>query len=434
MRLLMTTDTVGGVWTYTKDLTAELLKRGVAIALVTIGRVPSAVQREWLERTAAEWAGGFRWEVSEAPLEWMSNNERAYLDAEPLLLRVGREFGAQLLHSNQFCFGTLPFPSVVVAHSDVLSWAAACRVRMESSAWLDAYSQLVSRGLESADAVVAPTEWMLDALAFNFSLPARAQVIANGRSPGFSGQFSERKLQAITAGRLWDEAKNLKLLQEVRSPFPVLVAGEVEYESQTVATRPAATTMLGPLAEDDLLALFRESAIYLCTSQYEPFGLAPLEAALCGCAVVANDIESLREVWADGALYFDDASSLSALLARLACDSHLLVAAQRRSRRRAERYTAARMAEQYLGLYGTIARSAEGVDDGSLHRAAKPRRTADPSAALGMTKGKATLPLAAVAKRTRSEAPPSPLSSRAQPRDLRCAPASQRNSIRDQTR
>ena len=218
-------------------------------------------------------------------------------------------------------------------------------------AWLDAYSHLVSRGLESADVVVAPTQWMLDALAVNFSLPARARVIANGRRLRFSGQYSERKLQAITAGRLWDEAKNLDLLQEVRSPFPILLAGEVEYESQTVATRPAATTMLGPLAEDDLLALFRESAIYLCTSQYEPFGLAPLEAALCGCAVVANDIDSLREVWADGALYFGDASSLSALLARLACDPQLLVAAQRRSWRRAERYKAARMAEQYLGLY-----------------------------------------------------------------------------------
>ena len=366
MRLLMTTDTVGGVWTYTKDLTVELLHKGVAVALVTIGRLPSAVQREFLERTAAEWADAFRWEASDARLEWMSNNERAYLDAEPLLLRVADEFGARLLHSNQFCFGALPLPTLVAAHSDVLSWAAACRVQMESSAWLDAYSHLVSRGLESADVVVAPTQWMLDALAVNFSLPARARVIANGRRLRFSGQYSERKLQAITAGRLWDEAKNLDLLQEVRSPFPVLLAGEVEYESQTVATRPAATTMLGPLAEDDLLARFRESAIYLCTSQYEPFGLAPLEAALCGCAVVANDIESLREVWGDGALYFGDASSLSALLARLACDPQLLVAAQRRSRRRAERYKAARMAEQYLGLYATIVRYPACVElDGS---------------------------------------------------------------------
>ena len=66
MRLLMTTDTVGGVWTYTKDLTAELLKKGVAIALVTIGRVPSTAQSEWLKRTAAEWAGASLGSVRDA--------------------------------------------------------------------------------------------------------------------------------------------------------------------------------------------------------------------------------------------------------------------------------------------------------------------------------------------------------------------------------
>ena len=56
MRLLMTTDTVGGVWTYTTELTAELLQKGVAIALVTIGRAPSNEAKWWLKRTAAEWA------------------------------------------------------------------------------------------------------------------------------------------------------------------------------------------------------------------------------------------------------------------------------------------------------------------------------------------------------------------------------------------
>jgi len=37
---------------------------------------------------------------------------------------------------------------------------------------------------------------------------------------------------------------------------------------------------------------------------YEPFGLAPLEAALSRCAIVANDIPSLREVWGSAAMYF----------------------------------------------------------------------------------------------------------------------------------
>jgi glycogen(starch) synthase len=126
---------------------------------------------------------------------------------------------------------------------------------------------------------------------------------------------------------------------------------------------PSGITMLGSLEQDELLALFHESAIYICTSRYEPFGLAPLEAALCGCAVLANDIPSLREVWGDGALYFRDASSLSARLLQLSRDPQQLVAAQHRSWQRAQRYTAAVMVEQYLTLYRTILTKRESTID-----------------------------------------------------------------------
>ena len=185
MRLLMTTDTVGGVWTYTQELTAGLLQRGVAIALVTIGRVPSAAQVLWLRGMAELWGSSFRWDVCTAPLEWMSSNESAYDNAESLLLEVIRDFKPHLLHSNQFCFGGLPvsIPRLVVAHSDVLSWADACHGRpLAPSAWLDHYIALVDAGLRGADTVVAPTAWMLNALGTNFRLPAAATVIPNGRT------------------------------------------------------------------------------------------------------------------------------------------------------------------------------------------------------------------------------------------------------------
>jgi glycosyltransferase involved in cell wall biosynthesis len=147
---------------------------------------------------------------------------------------------------------------------------------------------------------------------------------------------------------MWDPAKNLALLIKVHAPFPILIAGD---DGGAAPAMPAGTSMLGLLPEVDLLALFRESAIYLCTSRYEPFGLAPLEAALCGCAVLANDLPSLREVWGDAALYFQDAWSLSGLLSQLGRDPEQLAAAQRRSRLRAQTFSAACMADQYLALY-----------------------------------------------------------------------------------
>jgi glycosyltransferase involved in cell wall biosynthesis len=192
---------------------------------------------------------------------------------------------------------------------------------------------------------------MLNALATNFRLPGEAHVIANGRRLKTPTLRSVHRLQAVTVGRLWDEAKNLKLLGSLRAPFSIRVAGETQYGSKSAPIMPANITLLGRLAEEELMALFQESAVYVCTSLYEPFGLAPLEAALCGCAILANDIPSLREVWGDGALYFRDASSLSARLTQLAHNPQQLVAAQHRSWQRAQRYSAEDMANRYLALY-----------------------------------------------------------------------------------
>lgn len=357
MRVLMTTDTIGGVWTFTKELSSELLAQGCEVALVSLGRLPSISQQAWVETQRSRWGSRFRFDASDAPLEWMQENGRAFSGPEPLLRRVADEFGPDLLLSSQFCFGALdcPVPRIVVAHSDVLSWADACRPEgLADSAWLGRYCELVSRGLVQADAVVAPTAWMMSALREHFAVPETCMVIANGRSIKLVERVRSRKLQAITAGRLWDEAKNLRMLEDVVSPMPVLIAGEAEYESNQLRLGPGNAHLLGAVGEDKLLQLFRESAIYICTSVYEPFGLAPLEAALCGCAVVANDIPSLREVWGDGAAYFCGAGQLTAWLACLGREEWLLSDLQRRSTQRAMQFTSARMAARYMELFRSM--------------------------------------------------------------------------------
>jgi glycogen(starch) synthase len=354
MRILMTTDTVGGVWTFTEELATALIQHGCAICLVSIGRPASAAQQSWCDRMQSSRQDWFRYEHVDAPLEWMQSNEGAYKDAAPRLLAFIEDFNAELLHTNQFCFGALPvdIPKILTAHSDVFSWAQACRGgALPTSAWLTRYSALVRRGLRKADAVTAPTRWMATSLANTFTLAQTPAVIPNGRTLSPTTELRNRKAQAVTAGRLWDEAKNISLLASVQSPMPIVVAGESEHDSAAMAATLDKAIMLGTLGSEELLALFRESAIYICTSRYEPFGLAPLEAALCGCAVLAYDIPSLREIWDSAALYFDSGHSLSLLLHRLSNDVALLAAAQERSLMRARTFTAARMVSGYCRLY-----------------------------------------------------------------------------------
>jgi glycogen(starch) synthase len=361
MRILLTTDTIGGVWTFTKELATELLQAGHGVALVSFGRAPSFDQAAWCSSMRAAYGGIFRYDAFSIPLEWMPSNDTAYSEAEPLLLRVADEFAPDILHSNQFCFGRLPLPipRIVTAHSDVLSWADACRpVGLDRSArgfdpdWIAQYRSLVQQGLDAADCVIAPTQWMLDAVSKNFALPCTRQVIFNGRSLPIAGVPEPRALQAVCAGRLWDEAKNIPILANVHAPFPILIAGDPQ--GMGAPSFASNVSLLGQLDEHDLLALFRRSSLYLATSIYEPFGLAPLEAALCGCAVIANDIPSLREVWGDAAVYFDNADALNRVLAHFHASPEWLHQAMRHSQQRALELTRSRMAEDYLALYNSL--------------------------------------------------------------------------------
>jgi glycosyltransferase involved in cell wall biosynthesis len=357
MRVLLTTDTVGGVWTFTRELAVGLLQLGNEVALVSFGGFPSREQTRWCRAMRTRYGGAFRFDSSPAPLEWMPANDLAYVGAEPLLLRVADEFLPQLLHSNQFCFGSLPLaiPRLVTAHSDVLSWASACRPEgLDVSPWLTQYRILVNRGLEAADAVVAPTQWMLRELHCHFPIRCESHVILNGRSIDGSAANQTRALQAVCAGRLWDEAKNVAILSELDCPLPIVIAGSASQESLQAPKFSPNVTFAGKLDEEDLLALFGKSSVYVATSIYEPFGLAPLEAALCGCAIVANDIASLREVWADGAQYFENPDALNRVLTELSESQMLLERCRRASLQRAMRFTRDRMVTSYLALYNNL--------------------------------------------------------------------------------
>jgi glycosyltransferase involved in cell wall biosynthesis len=122
----------------------------------------------------------------------------------------------------------------------------------------------------------------------------------------------------------------------------------------------ASATFLGRLPEEELFRLLSEAAIFAHPARYEPFGLAVLEAALAGCALVLGDLESLRETW-DGAAEFvppDDDGALAAALSALARGAGRRAALAGRARARALLLTPARMAEGYLAVYGALAAGA----------------------------------------------------------------------------
>jgi len=63
--------------------------------------------------------------------------------------------------------------------------------------------------------------------------------------------------------------------------------------------------LVGFVADEDLLVLYKEAEAFVFPSEAEGFGLPGLEAMASGLPVLASDIPVFREVYQNAALYFD---------------------------------------------------------------------------------------------------------------------------------
>jgi glycosyltransferase involved in cell wall biosynthesis len=93
--------------------------------------------------------------------------------------------------------------------------------------------------------------------------------------------------------------------------------------------------------------------VYALPARYEPFGLTALEAALSGCALVLGDIASLREIWADAALFVDpsDDGALESGIRTLIENPDLRRRYADRAAARARLFSTEQMGSEYLQIY-----------------------------------------------------------------------------------
>jgi len=357
MRILVTADTVGGVWTYARELVNRLVGKGFDVVLVSFGNIPSSEQIQWMDGLPR-----IDYRPTAFKLEWMQDSEDDLRASAEYLQAVIDKTIPDLLHLNQFYYGALecPVPRLVVAHSDVVSWWVAVHgCEPPDSAWMRWYRAIVQRGITNATAVVAPSQWMLDQISRYFAPAKQAAVIYNGRTPSLFHSDHIKENLITTVGRLWDPGKNAALLLQGKMPWPVCIVGsdtQPESEARTAERYKSApgAQFLPQQSEEELSELLGRTAIYAAVSRYEPFGLAPLEAALSGCAVVASDIESLREIWGNAAVFFrnNDPESLRNALTRLTEDPVFRQIFANRACDHARRwFSAERMVEQYANLY-----------------------------------------------------------------------------------
>ena len=347
-RLLLVTDTVGGVWVYSLELARALRPLGVGAVLAVLGPSPSKKQREE--------AAGFRLIDTGLPLEWLDTNADEVRHAGHRIAAIAKAECADIVQASSaallagFDSG---LPAIAVQHSCVASWWAA----VKGTSLPDEFEwrrELVQEGLERADAVVAPTR----AFAAETSRIYRVTTatVHNGRTPLWTRDIPQGDF-VFTAGRLWDEGKNVATLDAAaaRIDAPFQAAGTI-YGPNGAFVELQSINALGPLSDTRLGGLYSARPIYASAALYEPFGLSVLEAAQAGCALVLSDIATHREIWGDAAIFVTarDDRAFAAAIEDLLSDRDEREQLGQMALARAAHYTPERMARGMAEIYARV--------------------------------------------------------------------------------
>ncbi len=208
-----------------------------------------------------------------------------------------------------------PLPSVVTIHD--LASLRFPGVKPEDH--VRRFRTDVARSARRATRVIAVSQTTAEDIASFYGVGAeRVRVVPNGVDDAFSPGNRGASLAAVRerwgveapfvlhVGSL-EPRKGVEVLIEAANlaredgaGWRVLLAGSSGFRGEAterLARESDACTLLGPVADEELLDLMRAAGALAAPALYEGFGIAPLEAMACGTpAVIAAGSGGLEEV------------------------------------------------------------------------------------------------------------------------------------------
>jgi glycosyltransferase involved in cell wall biosynthesis len=237
--------------------------------------------------------------------------------------------------------------------------------------------------LRRADAIICVSKRTQHDAMEQYGVPEeRLRVIYEGVHPRFRRVVDARALQQareryrlaekfILAVGTVEPRKNLvtlfeafKALQEDETPLAqeVIVVGrqgwlhEATYRAVHERGLTGRVRFLTSVDDADLVAIYSLAQVLAFPSEYEGFGLPPLEAMACGTAVVSSNAASLPEMCGNAALLIPptDAGEWVRALRRVLTDRQVRADLQNRGPAQAAKFTWQKAAQQTLQVYQRV--------------------------------------------------------------------------------
>lgn len=282
---------------------------------------------------------------------------RSPRDVDPLLLgRLVRELRADVVHTH-------------LVHADLYGGLAAklrgtklVSTKHNDDPFRTGAFRFVERGLATlADRVIAISDSLRRFTVERVGVPAaKVETIHYGldEPPAAWGTNHPDEVPAnarivLSTSRLTRQ-KGIDVAVEALSLLPedvvLVVLGDGPERSLLEAPR-----VLLPGRVPDVTAWLRRASVYVQPSRWEGFGLAVLEAMVCGLPVVATSVSSLPELVADGETGVlvppDDPAALARGIERALAEPQLGAAGRERARRE---FSVAKMADRTVALYDAL--------------------------------------------------------------------------------
>jgi glycosyltransferase involved in cell wall biosynthesis len=240
---------------------------------------------------------------------------------------------------------------------------------------------MMPRFLRRADRIIAVSEHTRNDALRSYPLdPAKIEVIPEGVEPRFRpdvdpdlvarvrDRYALPERFILTVGTIEPRKNHTTLVEAfaaLRSRHPevgLVIAGARGWLYDRFFERVRAlgldeqVVFTGHVSDEDMPALLNAADVFAFPSEFEGFGLPPLEAMACGIPVVSSDAASLPEVVGDAGMLIAprDVAAWVQALDRLLGDAPLRAGFAARGRARAGRFSWDTAAERTVEVYRSV--------------------------------------------------------------------------------
>jgi glycosyltransferase involved in cell wall biosynthesis len=247
-----------------------------------------------------------------------------------------------------------------------------------------AYRLVISSAVYRAKKIIAVSQFTKDDLIKHFRLPDEKIVVTHlGVAQVFTtadtmsatdilSKYGIKQSFLLYVGNAYPH-KNLegliKIFPEIKKLRPemqLVLVGKDDYFYDRVKAfareyDTSGNDMLFPgfVPDADLIYFYRHALAYVFPSQYEGFGLPPLEAMALGCPVISSNKASMPEILGDAALYFnpnDEIEMISQIL-KMVDNDDLRNELLEGGKEQVKKYDWGKCAEETLKIYKQISKS-----------------------------------------------------------------------------